>query len=99
MTTSPSSWQWCASKESDCKRSGRRDGRRACRGESVSELLRGLPPLLASHLELALVALVLAIVISVPLAVAVHARPRAAFAILTIAGVVQTIPGLALLAL
>jgi osmoprotectant transport system permease protein len=65
----------------------------------VSELLRGLPPLLASHLELALVALVLAIVISVPLAVAVHARPRAAFAILTIAGVVQTIPGLALLAL
>jgi osmoprotectant transport system permease protein len=65
----------------------------------IGELLRGLPPLLASHLELALVALGLAIAISLPLAIAAHARPRAAFTIITAAGIMQTIPGLALLAL
>ena len=62
-------------------------------------MLRGLPPLLASHLELALIALALAAVISLPLAILVTPRPRAAFAIVTVAGVVQTVPGLALLAL
>jgi osmoprotectant transport system permease protein len=65
----------------------------------LGELLRGLPPLLASHLELALVALVAAIVISMPLALALANRPRLAFPIVTVAGVFQTIPGLALLAL
>ncbi len=63
------------------------------------ELLRGLPPLLASHLELALVALVVAAAISLPLAIAVSRRPRLATLVITIAGTIQTIPGLALLAL
>jgi osmoprotectant transport system permease protein len=65
----------------------------------VIELLNGLPPLLASHLELALLAIAIAAVISVPLAIAVSSRPRLAFVIVTVAGVVQTVPGIALLAL
>jgi osmoprotectant transport system permease protein len=66
---------------------------------SLGELLRGLPPLLAAHLELALVALIVAIAISLPLAIAVAPRPRVALPVVTVAGVIQTIPGLALLAL
>lgn len=65
----------------------------------MSELLRGLPPLLASHLTLTLVALALGIAVSVPLAIAAVDRPRLAFVALGVAGVVQTVPGLALLAL
>ncbi len=65
----------------------------------MSELLRGLPPLLASHLTLTLVALALGIAVSVPLAIAAVDRPRLAFVALGAAGVVQTVPGLALLAL
>ena len=65
----------------------------------MSELLRGIPPLLASHLQLAMIALFLAALISLPLAIVVAARPRAAFVTLAIAGVIQTVPGLALLAL
>ncbi|MFT3693217.1 MAG: ABC transporter permease/substrate-binding protein [Kofleriaceae bacterium] len=65
----------------------------------MSELVAGLPPLLAAHLELVIVALVAAIVISMPLAIAVADRPRLAVPVIAIANVVQTIPGLALLAL
>jgi osmoprotectant transport system permease protein len=65
----------------------------------VSELWRGLPPLLAAHLELVLVALGAAVAISLPLAIAVAGRPRLAVPVVTVAGVIQTIPGLALLAL
>lgn len=65
----------------------------------MTELLRGLPPLLASHLELVLLALAAAATISLPLAIVVARRPRAAFVVVTVAGVVQTVPGLALLAL
>ncbi len=65
----------------------------------MTELVRGLPPLLASHLALTLTALVIAAAISLPLAIAVARRPRVAFAVVAIAGVIQTIPGLALLAL
>jgi len=65
----------------------------------VNDLLRGVPPLLASHLELVVVALVVAFAVSLPLAIAASSRPRLAFAVVTGAGVVQTIPGLALLAL
>jgi osmoprotectant transport system permease protein len=65
----------------------------------MTELLRGIPPLLASHLALALIALVGAAVISLPIAIAISARPRVSFAVLTVAGVIQTVPGLALLAL
>src|SRR5262245_2558817 len=65
----------------------------------MSELLRALPPLLASHLTLALVALVAACAISLPLAIVVSQRPRLATPVLAVAGVIQTVPGLALLAL
>jgi osmoprotectant transport system permease protein len=65
----------------------------------VTELLRGLPPLLASHVELVVVSLAVAGAISLPLAIAVTRRPRVAFAVVTVAGVIQTVPGLALLAL
>lgn len=65
----------------------------------MSELYAGVPPLLASHLWLVLVALVAAIATGIPLAIVVERRPRLRFAIVSIAGVVQTIPGLALLAL
>jgi osmoprotectant transport system substrate-binding protein/osmoprotectant transport system permease protein len=65
----------------------------------VSELLRGLPPLLASHLTLALVALGFACALSLPLAIGVASRPRLAAPVLAVAGVIQTVPGLALLAL
>jgi osmoprotectant transport system permease protein len=65
----------------------------------VTELLRGLPPLLAAHLELALVALVLGAAISIPLAIAASSRPNLAAAAVAVTGIIQTVPGLALLAL
>lgn len=65
----------------------------------MSELVRGIPPLLASHLILALVALAIATAISLPLAMIASTRPRLALVVTTIAGVIQTVPGLALLAL
>lgn len=66
---------------------------------NLGELLAGVPPLLASHLALVLVALGVAIALGVPLAVALARRPRVATPVLTVAGAIQTIPGLALLAL
>lgn len=65
----------------------------------MSELLRGLPPLLASHFVLVLSALGAAIAVGIPLAIALANRPRVALPIMTVAAVIQTIPGLALLAL
>jgi osmoprotectant transport system permease protein len=65
----------------------------------VTALWQGIPALLASHLELVLIALIGASVLSLPIAIAISARPRVAFAVLTVAGVIQTVPGLALLAL
>lgn len=65
----------------------------------LGELLAGLPPLLASHLALVLVSLAIAGMIGLPLAVALASRPRLASPVLTVAGAIQTVPGLALLAL
>ena len=65
----------------------------------MSELWRGVPPLLASHLELVVVALLVAALVGLPLAVVASSRPRVAFAVVGAAGVVQTVPGLALLAI
>ena len=65
----------------------------------MSELWAGIPPLLASHLELVLVALACASVVALPLAIVASSRPKLALVAVTGAGVVQTIPGLALLAL
>jgi osmoprotectant transport system permease protein len=65
----------------------------------MTELLRGIPPLLAAHLELALVALVLGAAISLPLAIVLSGRPRVAETAIAMTSIVQTVPGLALLAL
>lgn len=66
---------------------------------TLAELMRGLPPLLASHFAISLVALAVGVAISLPLAIAIARRPRAAAGALAVAGVIQTVPGLALLAL
>jgi osmoprotectant transport system permease protein len=65
----------------------------------LGDLVSGVPPLLASHLALVLVALGIAGALGLPLAVALVRRPRLASPVLTIAGAIQTVPGLALLAL
>jgi osmoprotectant transport system permease protein len=65
----------------------------------VGELVAGVPPLLASHLVLVLVALAIAIAVGLPLAIVLARRPRIAGPVLTVAGAIQTVPGLALLAL
>jgi osmoprotectant transport system permease protein len=65
----------------------------------LGELIAGLPALLASHLALVLVALGIAIALGLPLAVALAPRPRLAGPVVTVAGAIQTVPGLALLAL
>jgi osmoprotectant transport system permease protein len=58
-----------------------------------------VPALAAAHILLAAAALALALAISLPLALAARHRLRLRAIALTVAGVVQTIPGLALLAL
>ncbi|UAK24408.1 ABC transporter permease/substrate-binding protein [Sphingomonas nostoxanthinifaciens] len=63
------------------------------------EALEQLPPLVAHHVLLAAAALALALAIGLPLGVAAARRPRLAAVALGLAGLVQTIPGLALLAL
>jgi len=65
----------------------------------LGELIAGTAPLLASHLALVLVALAIAVVVGVPLAVVLTRRPRLAAAMIGVAGAVQTVPSLALLAL
>jgi osmoprotectant transport system permease protein len=58
-----------------------------------------LPALLAAHLLLSAAALALALVIGLPLAIVAARRPVLAQVALGVAGLIQTIPGLALLAL
>jgi osmoprotectant transport system permease protein len=65
----------------------------------VSEQLTLLPGYLTAHLQLTLVALLLGTAISLPLGIWVTRHPRAEALVLGIAGVIQTIPSLALLAL
>ena len=65
----------------------------------MSEALRQLPPLIASHVLLAAAAMALALAIGLPLGLASARRPRLAAWAVGFAGLVQTIPGLALLAL
>ena len=62
-------------------------------------LIAGAAPLLASHLALVLVALAVAVAMGLPLAVVLVRRPRLAASVVTMAGAIQTIPSLALLAL
>jgi osmoprotectant transport system permease protein len=67
--------------------------------ERLMQALRLLPDRLAWHVTLSACALALACLISLPLAVAAHRNARLRGPLLGLAGVVQTIPSLALLAL
>jgi len=57
-----------------------------------------LLPLVAQHLALVFGSLALAIALAVPLGIAAHLRPRLAAPVMAIAGLLQTLPSLALLA-
>jgi len=65
----------------------------------MNDLLAPLPGLAAHHLLLSAAAVGLALLVALPLGVLAARRPRLAAVSLGIAGVIQTIPGLALLAL
>jgi osmoprotectant transport system permease protein len=64
-----------------------------------SEAFAHLPDYLGNHLRVSLAALALGLIVSLPLAVAARNRPVLRGALLGFASVVQTVPGLALLAL
>jgi len=64
----------------------------------VSEQLALLPEYLTAHLQLTVVAMLLATLISVPLGIAATRMPWLERAVLGFASMVQTVPGLALLA-
>ncbi len=66
---------------------------------ALAAALAALPPKLAAHVALSAAALALAIVVAAPLVLVARARPRLRWAALAFAGLVQTIPALALLAL
>jgi len=63
------------------------------------EALAHLPDYLGSHVRVSVAALALGLAISLPLAIAARNRPLLRGALLGLASIVQTIPGLALLAL
>lgn len=65
----------------------------------ITEAMARLPEFLGQHVLLSAAALGLGLLVSLPLALAAARRPRLRAALLAAAGVVQTIPGLALLAL
>lgn len=64
----------------------------------MKEQLALLPGYLSAHLELTLAALLFGVALSLPLGIWTTRHPRAETLVLGIAGVIQTIPGLALLA-
>jgi osmoprotectant transport system permease protein len=65
----------------------------------VAEQIALLPDLLTAHLQLTLVALTLGCAASIPLGIWVSSRPKLEPGVLGAAGVIQTIPSLALLAI
>ena len=67
--------------------------------EQLERELQELPRLLSAHVLVCALAAGFAVVLGVPLALLVARRPRVSGVVLGVAGVVQTIPGLALLAL
>ncbi|MCG8418504.1 MAG: ABC transporter permease/substrate-binding protein [Proteobacteria bacterium] len=67
--------------------------------ENFREQLQQLPSNLANHLEISIIALLVGVLISVPLAIFVSRRERLRYPVMTAVGVIQTIPSLALLAL
>ncbi|MGX6647150.1 ABC transporter permease/substrate-binding protein [Maricaulaceae bacterium MS644] len=68
-------------------------------GETLQPLIEQLPAYLGGHIRLSLAAILSALAISLPLGVFAARNPRLAGPSLTVASVLQTIPGLALLAL
>jgi osmoprotectant transport system permease protein len=68
-------------------------------GERWLRAIAMLPDRLAAHLGVSAAAIALAILVSVPLVLLMNDRPRLRAWVLGIAGVIQTIPALALLAL
>ncbi|MFG0330340.1 MAG: ABC transporter permease/substrate-binding protein [Phycisphaerales bacterium] len=67
--------------------------------ENFLERLNELPENLSEHLRITIIALLAGVLISVPTAIALTRRPKYQYPALTTAGVIQTIPSLALLAL
>lgn len=67
--------------------------------EDLKNLLADLPANLGGHLLLSVAAVAAAVAIGLPLGVLARRRPRLAEAALAVAGVIQTVPTLALLAL
>jgi osmoprotectant transport system permease protein len=67
--------------------------------EQIASALRLLPDYLARHVLLSFSALALGVVLGLPLALVLVRRPRIRWPALAVASFVQTIPGLALLAL
>ena len=67
--------------------------------QNFYEQLTQLPLLLSSHVRISLVALGAGLLISIPLAVLLTRSPRFRYPVLTMAGVIQTFPSLALMAL
>jgi osmoprotectant transport system permease protein len=63
------------------------------------EALAHLPDYLGNHVRVSLTALMLGLVVSLPLAIAARNQPLMRSALLGVASIVQTVPGLALLAL
>jgi osmoprotectant transport system permease protein len=63
------------------------------------EALRHLPDYLGNHVRVSVAALALGLVVSLPLAILARNRPVLRGALLGLASIVQTVPGLALLAL
>jgi osmoprotectant transport system permease protein len=68
-------------------------------GEQVSAALKLLPGYLGQHVLLSFSALLLGVLISLPLAVMASRSAKVRWPVLTAASLIQTIPGLALLAL
>ena len=66
---------------------------------NLADRFAELPQLLAGHLLLSVSALVIGIAISVPLGIAATRHPRLRGPALTVAGLIQTVPSMALLAL
>jgi osmoprotectant transport system substrate-binding protein/osmoprotectant transport system permease protein len=65
----------------------------------IAQALNYLPDYLGNHVRVSLAALLLGLIVSLPLAVLARNRPFLRGALLAAASIVQTVPGLALLAL
>lgn len=66
---------------------------------NIAEQMRALPANLSQHLMISIVALLAGVAISLPLGTFVAERARWRYPVLTVVGVIQTVPSLALLAL